>query len=653
MCVVEHEPILQRSKELSESTTSICLKLVDLEFALSFFVGVPQLTSWTQNRFLASRVKKQKTHDWSFAVKISLYSEIHEILKTDVSQEEGVWQFLHILSEMAHPSPPTELIRVSLITKDDDTADMQELLLVSHLCLMVTGCRTAIVSRHYAENELPALSAEHLGVVQRLDLCSSRKKCTDSGKVVMHACAVLRAFENLCTSDPEGTAKSWFRLCGALIAAIVVAIAELRRQSKNDVTNKNQLERVKAHFEALRILNESSPIFKKALEVLGQAELETVKHRNADDANLARSPVVKRKRQTAVPDPSCAGIQMPSPVDIRPSRRSVAPSPAAEAEIKRGERSHDRKRRKVARPKIVELGVIVPFDHQEDRDVVDTGSMSFANEHTASEQPMASYPIDRPDVCMTASFGSTTSTIIADYSHHNNAFGHEYRHFVRSGEPNHPPHDIYVRIPYVPYGDGWRWCQHSTVCSFREGCGGSLSNDMGSSMEQAYIPDQFGMSHQAYTQTIPATSFGSSSTMALDNAAQMASPYALGEITTFSATTSHVASSQAGAMKMGTPGIPPALSSRSPIGSGMTIDPTTTGYGHGNLNQNNAGELQNRSLQSNGFFPDNNGTTWSPSTLRRPGHLSHGFEQQFDRLKSPGMATPAMEQYACLPGSWG
>lgn len=606
--------------------TLICLKLIDLEFALSFFVGVNQLTSWTQNRYLSSRVEQQKMHDHSFAVKISLYGEIHKILGTDVSQREGVWQFLHIVSELDPPSPPTELIKVSLSTKDDGTAGMQELLLVSHLCLMVTSCRTAIISGHCAEKKLPALNAGSLGIVQRLGLCSYKKRCAYSRNVTVHACAVLQAFEELCKNDPEETARSWVRLCGALIAAIVVAVAELRRLKKDDTTNKDQLERVKACFEAMRALNEWSPISEKALEILQLAEPDITNQSGAEDAEVAKSLPNERKEGNTVP-----------------------PSPTADIEVNNCETSHQRKRIKVAKPKALEYDVIVPFNGQDDSHV-NSDRMSNGNGHIVLEQSSAPYSRDKSDIGMEVSFGSTASTMV-DHSQFNSSYDDKHRHYLHPSEPSHPPKGIYVHPPSLPPVDDWNWCL-DIACPCQSYIQPLISN-MSSSVEQVYSFSQFGMTDQVYTQMLPTTSFGSDITMVVDYTAQMEPPFTLDENSIYRTRSGDVMSIKAGALSLGTSGIPSEISLQSSSDGGVIIDPTIIGYGLQNSNQDNANEVQDGPQQISGLFPYDNRTTWASSTLAEQGYLSHGFEHQFDRLQNPEMATPATNQYARLPGSWG
>lgn len=628
MSTVQHGPMLEASRE---RISSICLKLIDLECALSFFVGgASHLSSWSQGRFLSLKIAQHQADDHLFAVKIKLYTEIQDILQTDVSQKDGLRKFLNTVREMNPPYPATELIKISLCTNENDPVGMQELRLISHLCLMILYCRIAVVSDFYAEEDSPAPCDGSSDIIRKLQLDSPQMKGKNSYRAKNHAHDVLRAFERLCELDPEGTARSWFRLCGALIAAIIVAVAELRGQMKDGKADKDQLPRVAACFEGLSRRNTSSPIFEGASEIFQKLGTKTEPSSKAGDPTA---------------DPSFAESQITSSIDVKSVCPPVAPPHESDSEVARSETLDKRKREKMVKSKALEIDAIVSLDTNENVDV-NCEKPSIRDEHSIPESLVAPYILQTPHLNMNRSFVSTGNTF-GDHSLLDGTAPNECRlYHVYSAINAYPPLSIWVHSPRVPYGDDWYWCTCRDCCFYSANM---TTTDTIASTGQPYLEVQPDATGQPYPDMVPTDSFGDSSTMVTETHVQTPIQYTFDETATFQMSSDSLSLGQARALTL-TPSssVPP----ESPRESDAMLDLASRRHGPWNGEQTGVDQVQRHTLPGDGGFRYDNGTMWDPATLTQLGRLGHAYEYRYDRPESPGMGTPASNQCATLPDMW-
>lgn len=262
---VEHGSTICEETDLQPRMTSQCLRLIELECMLSFLAGGgSQLPSWSQGRFLSSKIAQQKRHDLLFADKIDLHNEIQSVLQIDISHEEGLCKFLEFVGRLGcieHPA--TDLEKVSITTTEKDSIGKHELKLLADLFLVMLYCRTAAVCAYYATGRPHAPIESLSSVIHRLNLVSSQQRNKECHLVVKHAVSMLDNFEVMCARDPKNTAGSYFRVYAVLIAAVVVTVAEVRCKSRDREKIETQLCRVRQCFENLKSQDGSCPLVER------------------------------------------------------------------------------------------------------------------------------------------------------------------------------------------------------------------------------------------------------------------------------------------------------------------------------------------------------------------------------------------------------
>lgn len=198
------------------------------------------------------------------------------MLRIDIIHEGGIWEFLRFFNGIKSTDPATTLEKLATCITNKAPAEKLGLKLAANLVFAMMHCRTASICAHYSQQEciVPTLNSGPSDIIQEMRLHLPRQKGNECSQVVKHAGSALEAFEVLCETDPEETAKTWFRPYAALIAAVIIGISGLREKTSDWRSIRVRLDRVECCFRKLKDHNPTSPILDKALSLLQSINLE-------------------------------------------------------------------------------------------------------------------------------------------------------------------------------------------------------------------------------------------------------------------------------------------------------------------------------------------------------------------------------------------
>ncbi|KAK5100626.1 hypothetical protein LTS08_005377 [Lithohypha guttulata] len=312
---------------LSEQINLLCLELVDLDSTLGFFLGSqPRPSAWDKSTFLSRKIEFCKSQGNLVALKIEVLTTMQRILEVDTTDEAGVWEFLRFAHLFRQGEPVTPVERVATYKNGSETADREALKLRSNLILMVMNCRIASAAAFYsAQGRLvPPAGSGASDIIHDMGLQTQSKRSSYTKLVNKHAKLALQAFDRLCDIDAEQSARSWFRLHGALIAVTTLGIGHLSdknikskagdsyKKAKDATDNmedvRAMLSRLRQRFLDLRVLNPSSPIFDKAIAILDACEPS---RGSLVSANHRKTMVLKRSESNSTSADSTVHAEPP------------------------------------------------------------------------------------------------------------------------------------------------------------------------------------------------------------------------------------------------------------------------------------------------------------------------------------------------------
>lgn len=271
-CEVNSSYSLQAHPGLVKAANFIYVRLLELDCMLGFFLGEQSLFPfWKRLKYLSTRLEEIETEDSYYSTKLELFAALHKILQIDMSDDAGVTEFLQYFHKIRTAQPALQFERIATCTPDKEPTNAQELKLFSNLLFMMLYCRTASVAEYYgqqtsmqARNLQPA-DRDRPSIVNDLRLTGFRSRSLECKQATKHAKFLLAAFERLCEVDSEATAACWFRLHGALIAAVIVGVAGIRERSVEHETGLvKTLPRIRKCFQSLRKLNPQCAVFEWA-----------------------------------------------------------------------------------------------------------------------------------------------------------------------------------------------------------------------------------------------------------------------------------------------------------------------------------------------------------------------------------------------------
>lgn len=412
----------------------MCWKLVDMECLLSFFIGGScHQSTWFKDQFLPFTAKQQTPEDTGSDAKISLYNTIAGLLQLNLSQEVDLRKFLELTRDIKNGSPPPELTRIAILTTSAEPADRQDLKLLSNLVLVALYCRTTIICANFAGIEMVASTEGFWDVLHELNRSSPRYQ------VIKYAGAVLDAFEILSSTDPHGTANNWFRLVGAIIAAILISIASLRDQKTDRERFRMQLNKTRACFESLWTWNAHNPILQSAIAILQECATDPITHANDWGTPIGTNLGPKRQPHEPTVEQGVKELQ-----EKPESRRSSVSSAILEgSEIEEGI-DYGKKRRKMTNP-----GGSVPdriVQPKEDASIDHTTRSIISHGDTAEARPFAPQQINGANIAMSDSFDSANSAVVAqglvaDYSYGEDEYPSSIFSMIANGVL-HPPMNL-------------------------------------------------------------------------------------------------------------------------------------------------------------------------------------------------------------------
>ena len=392
-----------------EQINAIWFQLHELESGLVFVVG-PSSGAWEKSQFRLSKLEYCRRKDAQTASKIELYSAMQRMLEIDTSNEEGIYRFLRFCRDIKASMPATPLEEMATCTTDNDPAEKQELRLISNLVFVAMYCRLGTISAHYSGDDcvVPPLNNGPSDIIHDMRMQLPREKNQNGDQANKHAGNALQAFKKLCEIDPDGTAKSWIRLHGALIAAILTAIWGLRGKAEKWDEVKPELIRIEKLFNELQPKNPTNPVFDHAIKILQDCD-----QKRGTVVSVSRrlsKPNLKRSNSTSSSDDSSIDYYDALPLTSPPERRAQGrPLKRTRGTINGTSSSTRRKRRKLLHSQTIDVPITPAFPQQD----ITPGPSSYMTEYM--------HPIEVPFQCASyqdfdpnASFTSSTSTNFAD-----------------------------------------------------------------------------------------------------------------------------------------------------------------------------------------------------------------------------------------------
>lgn len=454
---VQYQSASKPLQDFSKETTDICLQLIDLECFLSFFTGGASiLSSWSQGRFLSSKIEQHRSDDPIFATKILLFDDIQKILQIDVSDEQGLRKFLRSVNELISASPASELVTMTKTVIETDSEKKHELKIVADLAFILVHCRKATICTHYLKGARPE-GIVVPPVLQGLGIDSAKQKDKEFSQIRNHASSILETFDHLCKVDPKGITTQPFILYGAAIAALLLAIYVLENKTIIASSFDRQLRGVKIHLESMQLRNAINPFIQPVISILQEClpiqPKSTVFSRPRTEHMQSRKPY----RDDLTIGASFTEDDSTWARSESWGQTSLAETSQVDRSARDGEQASYVKRPSVATVGPRSQAVAPPVTRNDDvdggRNVPDNPAYSFTSSY---ENVPSQYP--ETDIDINQSFTSTTSTLVAqspldDYPSSLPNFYHPV-----SSERIHPPLNTCGGPPEIPLGNNWSWC---------------------------------------------------------------------------------------------------------------------------------------------------------------------------------------------------
>lgn len=263
--------IISDTEELQNQMQSMCLKLVEWDCILSFLIGISShVPSWSEGRFLSARIKQHKLDNHSFASRLDLCHEIQGIYEIDIRRDEGLCKLLQRVIELQRPrddgEPVNKILKIATSLVVEDSVEVQELHLIANVVLLMLYCRTASICAYYRGNMPHSISERLLSLLEQGEIQPQSLR----SRIIKYAATALDSFGHLYQLDSESTTNSWIRLHSVLVAAVIVAIADLKTIGPRKDLVKQQICHLQHCFEEMRCSSNCSPFIEKGIAILGQ-----------------------------------------------------------------------------------------------------------------------------------------------------------------------------------------------------------------------------------------------------------------------------------------------------------------------------------------------------------------------------------------------